>query len=217
MELRKSGAEGLKNALMERREDFKDHVASRPAMLEERKKLQEQFKTQVEGIREKAKLEAQTQREAFKTRLQGIKDEKKKEVVQNADTKISDINTKRTQQATENLNKMDQVVARLTEKIAGLKAEGKDTSAAESALANAQAKLASAKSGVSGQAAKEYVIGVTSENKLKTDVGRSIQALQKDFQGVYDGMKAARESITDVVKQVALIASPTTETPEAGN
>lgn len=204
------GDEDVKQKGVEARmaaQQFKEaRNASKSANLEERKRLQENFKLEVKNLREKAKEEVKTQKEAFKVRLDKIKDEKKKNVVEKADVRLSDINTKRTQEMTEHLNKMDEVLTRISQKIADLNAQGKDTTKAEAALSEAQAKLSAAKSAVSAQAAKEYVIGVTSENKLGEDVKRAIEALKKDLLTVQEAIKGVRESITNAIKEIALLA-----------
>ncbi len=215
----------LKNSVKQNIQDFKQFpdklresgMASRTGMLEERKQLQEKFKADIENKREEAKAQFETQREAFKKRLETIKDETKKERVTNVDTKMSETNTKRTTQMTENLNKMDEVITKITTKLTDLEAQGVDTSKAQSALSDAQSKMSLAKAAVSAQASKEYVIGVTSENNLGQDVGRSIQAMQKDFQATATTLKNARESITTVLKELALISGQTPETQQPSN
>ncbi|MCX8008875.1 MAG: hypothetical protein N3A54_04210 [Patescibacteria group bacterium] len=171
---------------------------------EERKTRAEEIKKEIQAKREQAKEEFKEQREAFKKRLDSIRDERKKQIVENVDIRLSEINTQRTSQMSDRIARMEEVIQKLNQKILLLEEEGKNVFSAKSALSQAQVSLSVAKTAVSSQAAKEYVIGITGETRLKEDVKKSMEAMKKDLEDTQETIKRAREAIVSAVKAVAL-------------
>ncbi|GEM_PF-5635545 len=135
-----------------------------------------------------------TRREEFKQKMQTIRDERKKKIVERADAKIAEINKRRTDAMTRHLDKMSEILAKV-------KARGGDTTAAEAAVAEAR-------SAVVAQAAKIYTITITTENKLKINVGETMKALKADLQAVHQKIVDARKATADAIRSVRK-ASPT--------
>ncbi|KKU02512.1 MAG: hypothetical protein UX99_C0007G0015 [Candidatus Amesbacteria bacterium GW2011_GWB1_47_26] len=130
-----------------------------------------------------------TRREEFKQKLQTVKDERKKKIVERADAKLAEINKRRTDAMTRHLDKMSEILAKV-------KARGGDTTAAEAAVAEAR-------SAVAAQAAKVYTITITTEDKLKINVGETMKALITDLRNLHEGkIVPARKAVSDAIKSI---------------
>ena len=59
-----------------------------------------------------------------------------------------------------------------------------------------------ARSAVAAQAAKTYTITISTEDKLKFNVGETMKALKTDLQAVHQKIVDARKTIADVIRSV---------------
>ena len=135
----------------------------------------------------KEKLQnTKAKREEFLQKKETIQDAKKKAIVERIDLKIANINKKRTDQMTEHLKKMLTILGKLQDR-------GIDTAAAQTVITAAQ-------TAVNSQAAKEYVLTISTENKLKADVGGTVKQLEQDLKTVNKLVIAAKQSIADAIK-----------------
>lgn len=122
-------------------------------------------------------------RETFKVNLKKIKDEKKQKIVEKLDTRFNEVNTQRTAQMTKHLDKMSEILT----KIIG------DTTSANSAIQVAR-------DAVTVQTAKTYVITISTEDKLKMDVGKVRSQLEADLRAVNELVIAARKAVQVLIK-----------------
>ena len=128
------------------------------------------------GERKEARME-------FKAKLAKIKDEKKQKIVEKLDARFNEVNLKRTTQMTKHLDKMSEILT----KIAG------DTASASSAIQTAR-------DAVTTQAAKTYVITISTEANLKMDVGKVRSQLEMDLRAVHKLVVAARRAVREAIK-----------------
>lgn len=152
-------------------------------------------------------------REAFKAKLAEIRDERKKNVVDNIDMRIKAINAKRTEQMSEHLDKLTQVLGRISSKSAVLKAEGKNTTVVDAGIASAQSSIESAKVAVTAQMAKEYAIQITTEKNLGQAVKSVLLQFRTDLKLTYDKVVAAHKAVVAVRKALAAFSETTVTTP----
>ena len=129
-----------------------------------------------------------TRRNEFKQKVQTIRDERKKKIVERADAKLAEINKRRTDAMVRHLDKMSEILAKV-------KARDGDTTVAEAAVAEAR-------SAVAVQAAKTYVIIISTEDKLKINVGETMKALKTDLQAVHQKIVGARKATADAIRSV---------------
>ncbi|MBI1982026.1 MAG: hypothetical protein HYS68_00325 [Candidatus Levybacteria bacterium] len=158
---------------------------------------------------------AQQKREELKTRLQTIKDEKKKAAVERIDTKIANMNEVYTVRFVSILTKLQSVLERVSQKAAEAKANGKDTALADAAIADAQAAIDSAKTAVSAQAAKEYVVSISDEKSLRNSVGATVSQFRKDLRDVHKMVVDAKQAVQNAVKELAKVASASGVNPNS--
>lgn len=132
------------------------------------------------GTTRKEKTET---RQEFKTKMMKIRDEKKRMAVEKIDTKLNKLNKERTDVMRRHLNKMQEL---LTNKAKGDKAV-------------AQAAIDTARAAVETQVAKEYVITITTEAKLKMDTEKVVKQLRVDLKAVEDLVTAARKAVAQTL------------------
>lgn len=177
---------------MEERKEIKENWDKKR---DELKTKREEGIKKIESIRAETKNKVQEKREALKEDLKKIKNEKKIERIVNIDGKLEKINEERTSSFLINLDKMDSTLGKITARMEGAKAEGKDVSSVSQAVDSAKVAITSSRSAVEVQAAKVYKITVSTENNLKTDVGESVKGLQNDLNQVRETVKTAHESV----------------------
>jgi len=186
--------------------------ASKEAVFKNKEKVREELKNRRESFVEEMKtkrLEAiekfKADREKFKERLTNIKDEKKKEIVSRMDERVSEMNTNRTELISEHVKKLEEIVEKLSAAITQAQSQGKNTSIATSKLATTQTAITAAKTAITTQATKEYVISITTEAKLRADVGRTLSQLESDLKATQKTVIDARNAVMSVVKELATL------------
>jgi len=131
----------------------------------------------------------QQKREEFKQKVENIRDERKKKIVERVDAKIVEINKRRTDAMVRHLDKMGEILVKV-------KAQGGDTTAAEAAVAEAR-------SAVAIQAAKTYTITISTEDKLRINVGETLKVLMTDLRNLHEEkVVPARKAVSDAIKSV---------------
>lgn len=139
--------------------------------------------------RDQNREEMKAKREEFKEKLQTVRDERKKKIVERADAKLTEINKRRTDAMVRHLDKMGEILAKV-------KVRGGDTTAAEAAVVEAR-------SAVAAQAAKTYTITVSTEDKLRINVGETMKVLTTDLRNLHEGkIVPARKAVSDAIKSV---------------
>lgn len=165
-----------------------------------------------QGRREEIYENVTQRREALKNKLSEFRDEHKKQLVERLNTRLGEVNKKRTNKMTEHLDKFEEVLAKLTTRSSDLKAKGKDTVNADNLLGSAKAAIDSAKSAVSTQAGKVYTPTILSETSAKTDVGNSMKTLQSDLKSVRELVQAARKALKDAALALRGLSDEPVET-----
>lgn len=134
-------------------------------------------------------------REAYKEKLATIKDEKKQERITNIDSRINEMNKKRTTEMAKHLERFGMVLSKISSRAATLKASGKVTTTLDSDIASAQAAIDAAKAAILTQSAKDYVVNVTTETALKGAASTAIKGFFADIKVVYDKVIAAQKAV----------------------
>ncbi|MBI5358014.1 hypothetical protein HZB69_00055 [Candidatus Amesbacteria bacterium] len=149
----------------------------------ERKEARTELREDIQKRRDVMKKDIEAKRMEFKTKVVKIKDEKKKLIVEKLDARFNEINAKRTAQMTKHLDKMSEILAKVTG----------DTASASSAIQTAR-------DAVTAQAAKTYVITISTEANLKMDVGKVRSQLEADLKSVNELVIAARKAVQSLLK-----------------
>lgn len=166
-----------------------------------KKRLTEELKTRRNEAVEKFKEE----REAFKDKVAEIRDSKKKAAITRIDTKLSEINTKRTDQMMERLSRMSEIVDKVGVRSSEAKAAGKDTTTVDSLVVAARAAVTSAQAAVSTQAEKVYVALIASEENAGEAMGTTLTSLRTDINTTHAMVNAAHLSVQASVKELGKI------------
>lgn len=163
------------------------------------------LRTELKGAKEAMKTQISAARTAFREKLATIKDERKQTIAANLDTKINEINKKRTDEMSERLDRLSSILAKISTKEAALKAQGKNTATLELNIAAAQASIDAAKQAVSDQAAKDYVLVITTDPGLKNSASTLIRQFMTDIKAVHAKVVAAQLSVVKIYKDIGLL------------
>lgn len=147
---------------------------------EARIELRQQIKETIQAKKDEVREAVATRKEEFKAKLQAIKDQKKKALVERIDTKLMNANIKHTDRFTHVLSNLQTIL----DKISG------DVDKAE-----AQASIDSAKAAVEAQAAKTYIITISAESALRSDVGAVTSQLRQELMATYKLVIDAKQAV----------------------
>lgn len=188
---------GRKELRREVRDDRKDTRASHVADIKERR---ETFHEELKIKREEAKEVFAEKREAFKGKLKAIGDERKQAVVERLDIRMNEVNEHRTSKMSEHLDKMSEILEKLIARAAEAEANGEDTSGVDSAVSSAQSAISAAQTAVTAQAGKDYVVTISTETGLGSDVRSMMNTLQSDLKGVHAQVVTARQAVSAAIR-----------------
>ena len=195
-----------RDALKARMEVEKDQLKVNHEKLKaemEAKRLE--HKTEFEAKRNEAQMHFDERKMELKGHLAKIKDERKKEIVERLSNRFHELNKKRTDHFSNVLDKLDDVLDRITERMNRAHENGIDVGKVREAVALAEKAIADARALLLIQGGMDYPITVSTEAKLKTDISSVRQTLQTDLKKIHDAVKAAHEAVrhaAQVLKQV---------------
>ena len=169
------------------------------------------IKTQMRG-------DMQQMRADYKTKIATIKDARKQKIVTNLDSRIKNINTKRTGEVTKRLERLTLILDRISSQEADLQTKGANTTTPANDIKNATTAIESAKQAVEVQTANDYVIQITTDEKLRSAAQTTIQQFLTDMKSVYVKVSAAQEAVlmsyNDMKTLKGESVSPTATTPQ---
>ena len=151
----------------------------------------EEAKTRMETVREAAKVKMEAVREKAKQRLSDIRDKKKQELALKLAEQFGDLNKKWTDRFTEQLDRLSGILLKIQEKADTAAADGKDTTATNTAIQSAKTAINTAQTAVTAQAAKTYTLDTssitTSAATTASDNGQDelIKGLRTQFQSLH--------------------------------
>lgn len=155
----------------------------------------EKFLDDLAQQRKKVIEEGKERQEEFKKKLELIKDERKKEIVENIEKRLDQINAKRTTVMTTQINFLSDKLDRIIAEASVQKEKGEDTSNLDRANTDAQAAISAARTAITTQSGKSYTITLTSEETAKPDVQAAIKTLETDLKSTYAFVTGARNSV----------------------
>ena len=193
----KKEREVLKEQIKTDREAIKDKTKDEREVLREKVKmerevLREKIKTEREVFTEKLKTERELFRAEKKTKKEAwksTKSEKKLEFCEKAKETFSN-------KFTEAITKLEGFQTRVTGVIEKLKADGKDTTAAEAALALSKTKLAEAKTKLSATKT------VVPESSCENMTGEVFEQIKLQAREAKDLLKESKNYLQDSIKEL---------------
>lgn len=155
-----------------------------------------------ETVREEFKQARMDAREEFKEKLAGLKDESKKKIVEKLDSRFATVNKKATDRFLETLDKLTEILTQLQTKATEAKTAGTDTTEAQANIDAAKTAIASAKTAITTQAGKTYTITISSEDKLRMDVGKTVSGMHADLRMVHKLVTDAKQAVVKAARSV---------------
>ena len=113
----------------------------------------------------------------------------------------------------ENLDKLSSILAKIQERAAIAKENGKDISSVTTAITKANTAIQAATTAVEAQAGKEYVITITAtgSGQLKNSVGITTKQLQADLSAAHKLIVAAKQAVQQAHMELAKIIGTVTQ------
>jgi len=184
------------------RQEFEQKRAEALQLLQERRDV---FKQQLEQIRSSVKNRVEQYRQELKNRLKQIKDERKRQIVERVYNNINELNKRLTDHFTNVVDKLDQILEKITSRTDKAAANSRDVSGVRTKINNAKNALASARTTIKIQADRVYTLNISTESALKLDVGQARQTFHADIVKVRQVVKAARDAIHEAAVTLAQI------------
>lgn len=163
--------------------------------------LEEKKTARMEAI-DAMKEKSMAAREEFKEKMKEIKDARKQKALTNLDSRISEMNKKRTTQMNERLERFTQIISKINSKEAVLKAAGKDTTNLVVDITSATTAIDAAKAAVEEQAAKDYLVEVTTEETLKSKASITIKEFMTDIKAVHQKVIDAQKAVVKASRNI---------------
>jgi hypothetical protein len=204
--------------------DTKDHITREQVLKnihEHEQNLTEVFDTrrlrlekEVKNSQETSRKKTEADRKTFTAKLATFKDDKKKTIAAYIDTKLADINKRRTSEFMAHLTNMREVLDKISDRATEAKKAGKDISKVESLVTAAQGALASAQTGVTTQAGKSYVATISSEAAVGQNIRDIMQSLELDLHNTRELMMAARKAVGAALEALRVVMGESHETTQ---
>lgn len=163
------------------------------------------FKATMDAKKAEAKKIIDANRVKLQEKLKNIKDEAKKTAVQTVDKRFEEINASRLNHFSNVMDQLDKVLQNVGSRMAKVETAGKDVIAVKADITAAQAAIAAARAAIVAQSAKTYPLAINQEKTLRTDVGKTRQALGSDLKAVQDKVQAAHNAIKKAATDLAKI------------
>lgn len=194
----------MQQARLTTKENMREERASMSATLKEERLA---FIQNIQQIRQNAETQIKAEREAFQEKLATIKDTRRKMLVDQIQTKLSSVSANRTNAMSENLQKLSTILENIQNRANTAKANGKDTSAVDAAIVNAQTAIQKAQAAVTTQSGKTYIITITATSSagLKAGVGIKTKEFRTDITAAYQLMVAAKKAVNQAYLALAKV------------
>lgn len=157
-------------------------------------------------MRQEMKSQIEVKRAELRAKLNNIRDERKKQTVEHIYTAANKLNERMTDHFTNVLDQIDEMLDRVESRTSKAETNGLDVSTVKPEITNAQNAIAAARAAVETQAEKVYAVQTTgNETTLRSEVGKTRQALHEDLTAVHDMVKAARDAVRKAAVTLAQI------------
>lgn len=167
------------------------------AKMDELKKSRTQAMETIRENRELMLKKIETYRENLKEELAKLKDQNRARIVVGVDEKIADLNQRMVDHYTNVVDQLENVLERINKRAQDDADDGLDISSVTTAISKATDAIKKAREAIEEQSQKIYEINITTDAKLKADVGETRQALQNDLKKVRDVIITAKVAVHD--------------------
>lgn len=137
-------------------------------------------------------------------RFQKVKNEQKRKIVERVSQQLDELNVRMMNHFSAVLGRLEKVLANIVSRVDKAEANNWDVSAARAMITSAKEAIASARTAIEAQKAKNYTPEITGdEGKLKAEVGQARKVLHSDLVIVKEKVRAAYEFVKAVAKALA--------------
>jgi DNA repair exonuclease SbcCD ATPase subunit len=165
-----------------------------------------ELQNQIQNKRTEMKSRIEALKAQLRERLRERISERKREIVERIYDRINALNERMTDHYLDVLYRLEKILERIESRTAKAKLNGKDVSKAEEAIQKAHQAINTAREAVKTQAEKVYQPPeITTEEKLKLDVGKLRQQLHDDLKAVEKLVKDARDAVRQAAVALAQI------------
>lgn len=172
-------------------------VASREAVIKEKVAIR---KDNLALKLEERKARIASNEAELKQRLQSFRDKNKAQVIERINTQLATVNEKRTDSMSAFLTRLENLLAKIETRTTEAGNNGKDITAVNQAIADAKTAIEEAKSAVSLQADKTYVITISSETQARADVKTVRDLLHTDLFETNKLVVEAKQSVGKILQ-----------------
>jgi DNA repair exonuclease SbcCD ATPase subunit len=165
-----------------------------------------ELQNQIQNKRAEMKSRIEALKAQLRERLRERISERKREIVERIYDRINALNERMTDHYLDVLYRLEKILERIESRTAKAKLNGKDVSKVEEAIQKAHQAINTAREAVKTQAEKVYQPPeITTEEKLKLDVGKLRQQLHDDLKAVEKLVKDARDAVRQAAVALAQI------------
>jgi hypothetical protein len=194
-------------------EDVENSTLSPTKPPRERRVVEREIK---ERIREDKMLSPQASaspklnKKNYEERSNVISDEKKQEAVARIESKLTDRNSRMTEIMNTHLQKLSEVVERISEK-ASANSVSENNTGLITAISKAETAIEAAEKSILAQSNNTYSIEITEESKVKVNASEAVKNFKSDMQRARQQVKLAHEAVLNVVKSYKALMQEYTE------
>lgn len=161
--------------------------------------------------------ELAAKKEAFRAQIKTIKDLRKQLLTERIANKTASANTKLTDRMDRALDHLTEILAKVKEKAAAFKAQGKDTTALNQAISAAETAIAAAQTAVDAQKLKEYTANITDESILRNTMGQMVSGFRLDIQAVHKLVVDAKQAVQKAIMEAAKLRGESNTATQSAN
>lgn len=155
--------------------------------------IKKEIRQEIKDVRQETKKEVKEIKKDAKTETKATKEELRKKKIESLATRVNEANKKATREFEAKLKKLEKILLDIEKRADKKETQGRDVAAVREAVTVAKQAIASARTAVQAQAAKEYKL--TSEEKEALE---KLQAtFKEDIKGVRESIEKARKSVND--------------------
>ena len=144
-------------------------------------------------------------RETFERKVGEMKDTQRKAIVSRIDTKVSELNDKRTDDMTQRLTHMSEILDKIGVRASEAKVAGKNITTLDSLVTAARASVTSAQTVVNTQASKQYIAQIETIDGVGAAMKTTLSSLQTDMKTTFESVRLAHESVQKAVRELGVV------------
>ena len=124
-------------------------------------------------------------------------------IVEKIDKFLDALNERMMKHFTNVLEKLEDVLVKINDRADKVEGNGMDVSSVRTAIETAHQAISMARTAIETQTGKTHTITITTEEGLKTEIGKARQALHDEIRLVFEKVKLAKEAVHNAARALA--------------